>query len=108
MLWNMLVNVQAVDVFKKGTLRITRWPSVMSRTYVNHVPLLSSHDSFGLSILTPLSVFISLEVDSSFVFLSQFCVDNNSFSFPGLELKYNLEALEQTQYKPITFFDVST
>lgn len=58
MLWNMFVNVQAVDVLKKGTLRITRWPSVMRRTYVNHVPLLSSHDSFGLSILTPLSVFM--------------------------------------------------
>lgn len=98
MLWNMLVNVQAVDVLKKGTLRITRWPSVMRRTYVNHVPLLSSHDSFGLSILTPLSVFISLQVDSSFVFLYQFCVDNKLFSFPGLAVKYNLEVLEQTQY----------
>lgn len=57
-MWKVFVNVHAVGVSKKGTLRITKWPIVINNTYVNHVPLLSSHDSFGLLILRPLSVFI--------------------------------------------------
>lgn len=57
-MWKVFVRVHAVGVSKNGTLKITKWPIVMSNRYVNHVPLLSSHDSFGLLMLRPLSAFI--------------------------------------------------
>ena len=59
-LWKVFVRVHSVGVSTKVILKTTRWPIIIRTTYVNHVPLLSSQDSFGLLILRPLSAFMFL------------------------------------------------
>lgn len=79
-LWKVFVRVHAVGVSKKGTLKITKWPIAMSNTYVNQVPLLSSQDSFGLLMLSPLSAFIfAVQSPSTSKLISNFA----SFSYAG-------------------------